>query len=68
MPQHGLCRHNERPTATGAWWVPTGFRAYHLDAPIATGLANLLGPNRHVLLRAALAEQMRGLNVLQRES
>ena len=36
-----VARHNERPTQTGAWKVPTGFRAYHLDAPLASGIATL---------------------------
>jgi SAM-dependent methyltransferase len=38
-----MCRHNERPTKSGAWWVPDGFRAYHLDAQLASGIATLLG-------------------------
>jgi len=36
-------KHNERPTQTGAWAIPTGFRAYHMDSPLATAIATLLG-------------------------
>ena len=39
-------RHNERPTATGAWKVPQGFRAYHLDHQLASAIATLLGRGR----------------------
>ena len=39
-------RHNERPTATGAWKVPQGFRAYHLDHQLASAIASLLGRGR----------------------
>ena len=42
-------RHNERPTATGAWTVPKGFRAYHLDQQLASGVATLLGRGRRDL-------------------
>lgn len=38
-----FCKHNERPTGTGFWKIPTGFRAYHLDTPLATAIASLLG-------------------------
>jgi len=50
---HGLCvlgKHREKPTASGAWVVPTGFRAYHLDAALAGGIATLLGRGRHTNL------------------
>ena len=35
--------HNERPTATGAWVVPKGFRNYHLDVQLTSAIATLLG-------------------------
>jgi hypothetical protein len=36
-------RHNEQPSPTGLWKIPTGFRAYHLDTQLATSVASLLG-------------------------
>ena len=43
VPAPASAKHNERPTKSGAWVVPTGFRAYHLDKGLANGVATLLG-------------------------
>ena len=43
LPAPASAKHNERPTKSGAWVVPTGFRAYHLDKGLANGVATLLG-------------------------
>ena len=40
------CGRHKRPTTTGAWVVPNGFRAYHLDSPLASSIATLLGRGR----------------------
>ena len=36
-------KHMERPTSSGLWRIPTGFRNYHLDTRLASGIATLLG-------------------------